>query len=382
MALGALLDAGLDPAWLDELAARLGFPDVTVRVRKVSRCSVAATKVDFDIPPEDQDAPHGHHVGRLIEVVRGAALSETVKDKAVHAFELLGEAEGRVHGVPPSGVHLHEVGAIDAVLDIVGVVEGFERLGVEAVYNLPVAVGDGWVATEHGTLPAPAPATTVLLEGITVSRTGPVTGEATTPTGATLVRALSLGAPPSTWRMTAVAWGAGGRDPDHYPNALRLILAEAAPEAGLVEVIATDVDDLQPEYLEPLREAMMDAGALDCVVWPTQGKKGRVSLRLEALAAPDRTQAVVEALFANSTTSGVRRWLAVRSTLARREFTVELDGSTRVRIKAWKGPAGTRLKPEYSDVLQAAADLGIPALEVARQAMRRAEAVLGDGEMA
>jgi uncharacterized protein (TIGR00299 family) protein len=301
-----------------------------------------------------------------------------VIEKAEAAFDLLEKAEGEVHGVEADAVHLHEVGAIDAVLDIVGAIEGFERLGVSEVYNLPVAVGNGWVDIAHGKMPIPAAATARLLEGVTVSSGPPVEGEATTPTGATLIRVLSRGAPPARWRMKQNSWGAGGRDPKSYPNALRLLLAEVAHEAGAVEIVATDMDDLRPEYIEPLREAIMARGALDCVVWPTHGKKGRVSLRLEALVTSDVADDVIEALFANSTTAGVRRWPALRNTLARREFQVELQGKCGVSVKVWDGMGGVRLKAEYDDVLRAAAELDLPPLEVARLAEKLAEARLND----
>lgn len=383
MTLGALLAAGVERTWLEALPGRLGFADVRVRISEVQRASLRTTKVDFEIREGGGHGPHGHHgrrLGELVELVRRAPVSHAVRERAVRAFELVGEAEGRVHGVSPAEVHLHEVGAIDAVLDIVGAIEGFERLGVDAVYHLPVAWGSGWVEAAHGALPVPAPATAILLEGMDICRGGPVTGEATTPTGAALLRVLSQGPPPSTWRMVATGWGAGSRDPAGYPNALRLVLAEQAREAGVVEVIATDMDDLQPEYLDPLREALFAAGALDCAVWPTQGKKGRGAVRLEVLAEPGAADRVMSALFAHSTTAGVRRWTASRATLARRELVVKLDGVHRVRIKVWEGPFGTRLKPEFSDVAAAAAALGRPALEVARQAERRADAILQNGE--
>src|SRR5438067_1670901 len=149
------------------------------------------------------EQPHGRHVGELVRLVEQAPVSQWVRERAVRAFRLIGEAEGRVHSLPPEDVHLHEVGAVDAVLDIVGAIEGFERLGVEAVYNLPVAVGTGWVEAAHGTLPVPAPATAILLEGLELASGGPVEGEATTPTGAALLRVLSLGAGPQRCSVTA-----------------------------------------------------------------------------------------------------------------------------------------------------------------------------------
>ncbi len=380
MTLGALADLGEDPAWLRELPSRLGLADVTVRIEKVTRCSVDATKVEFEIPHSHSESDTKHHHGRTIgtikELISHAPVSEPVKKRAMAAFDLLGEAEGRVHGVEPDAVHLHEVGAIDAVLDIVGAMEGFERLGVDGVFNLPVAVGNGWVQIAHGNMPIPAAATANLLEGVQVVSGPPVEGEATTPTGAAIIRVLSRGTPPDRWRLTRSSWGAGGRNPSGYPNALRLLLAETAHEAGVVEIVATDIDDMQPEYLEPLRQALLDRGALDCAVWPTHGKKGRVVFRVEALVTPDAADAVIKELFANSTSIGVRRWQAVRNTLGRREFKVELEGGYGVAIKAWEWEGGVRCKPEYDDVLRASAELGLPPWEVARLAQREAEARL------
>jgi hypothetical protein len=308
----------------------------------------------------------------LARIVR-APLAPAVRDTAVRAFEQLAQAEARVHGTTPAAVHLHEVGATDAVLDIVGGVEGLAELGVTDVYNLPVAVGSGWVQAAHGALPVPAPATAVLLEGRELSHGGPVSGEATTPTGAALLRVLSQGAPPSRWRLLRSGWGAGARDPAEYPNALRLLLVETAPEAGVLEVVATDLDDLQPEYLDPLRTAVFRAGAVECVAWAVQGKKGRMALRVEALAPADRADAVVAALLGHSTTAGVRRTVATRVTLPRRTVAVELPGGFRVQVKVWDGPDGPRWKAEFDDVLAVAEQSGRPAWQVAREAERLAE---------
>src|SRR5207249_11941117 len=159
---------------------------------------------------------------------------------------------------------------VDVVLDIVGAIEGFERLGIEAVHNFPVAVGQGWVEAAHGRLPLPAPATAILLEGFEIAGQGgsPVEGEATTPTGAALLRVLSAGAPPDRWRLAGSGWGAGRRDPKHYPNALRILLAEAASEAGRVVLLATDVGDMSPGYVEAVRQAVGDAGGRGVEAWP------------------------------------------------------------------------------------------------------------------
>ena len=351
----------------------------------MTRAALACTKVDFRIPGADAadqhhgDHAHGMHVHELVELVQNAPISDDARRRAVRAFELVGEAEGKVHGVEPARVHLHEVGAIDAALDVVGALEGFEQLGVEAVYHRPVAIGRGWVDAAHGALPVPAPATALLLEGLDIAADGPAVGEATTPTGAALLRVRSDGPPPAHWRIVASGWGAGTRNPDGYANALRLLVADTAAEAGEMVVLSTDIDDLQPEYLETLRQAVFDAGAVDCVAWPTGGKKGRVSLRVEAQVPGARADDVAEAVFRHSTTAGIRRQIVTRITLPRRQLEVELTPEIRVRIKVWDAPDGPRLKAEYDDVVAAAARLGQPALRVARDAERRAEAMLTNG---
>ena len=374
MTLGALLSLGMPASWLEHLPGRLGLSGVGVAVRTVRRSSVQCTQVEFSIP----DQPHGRHVGELVGLIERAKLSAWVKERAVRAFQLVGEAEGRVHGVAPDQVHLHEVGAVDAVLDIAGAIEGFEQLGVDAVYNWPVAVGNGWVEADHGQLPVPAPATALLLEGLHVASGGPVEGEATTPTGATLLRVLSEGPPPAQWRMVRSGWGAGRRDPKHYPNALRVLLAEQATEAGWVVMLATDVDDMSPEYVEPMRQAVTAAGALDVQMWPVQMKKGRPGFRIEVVAPEGAADQVAAALFRHSTTAGVRRWMAERATLPRRHVTVHLAPAVSVRVKVLDQPegGGVRLKPEYDDVLAAASALGQPPLEVARAAQRDAETLV------
>jgi len=380
MLLAALIDAGAPGDWLVGLPARIGLPDVSVTIEPTVRCGIRALFVkvhaadgSVEVPGQlhvhDGTAQHGshRHIASLIAQIERARISARTRELAIRAFGLLAEAEGRVHGVPPERVALHEVGASDALVDIVGGIEGFEQLGIDQVYALPVALGSGWVSAAHGRLPVPAPATAILLEGLEVVSGGPVTGEATTPTGAALLRVLSRGAPPARWRPLQSAWGAGTRNPPDYPNALRLVVAEAAPEAGHVVLLATDVDDLSPEYLEPLREALSTAGALDVQMWSTQMKKGRIGFRIEAIAPADRAEAVSEAFFRHSTTTGLRRMTVERVTLPRREWTLATAGGASVRVKTVDTPDGRRAKPEYEDVIAEARRTGRPAHDLARE---------------
>jgi pyridinium-3,5-bisthiocarboxylic acid mononucleotide nickel chelatase len=401
MLLGALVSAGAPRDWLQELPRRLGLSQVRVEIESAERCGIQATKVNVLLPGGLQeqpsalveahhDHPHSHdsshapalvsahpgehqHIGELITLVQRARLSGWVEERAVRAFQLLGEAEGRVHGLPADQVPLHEVGAADALVDIVGGIEGFEQLGVTRIFNRPVAVGSGWVRAAHGVIPVPAPATAILLEGLELTSNGPVVGEATTPTGAVLLRVLSEGPPPLRWRaLHAGAWGAGGRNPADYPNALQLILASSAVEAAQVVVLSTDLDDLSPEYLDPLREALFRAGALDVQVWATQMKKGRTGFRVEIIVSPGDSERVAEALFRHSTTAGIRRQLVDRLTLPRQQLEVISEDGTAVRVKVLEGPDGPRVKPEYEDVVAVARRTGQPAHEVARDLHNRA----------
>ncbi len=419
MLLGALVDLGIGTAWLEGLPARLGLADVRVEFADVMRCGMRATKVivvgpggaiegpsdvlehhhDDDEPhgpqhhrPGDPDHYHGHehdhphqdhphrHIGDLLAVIAAADLTPRVKERASRAFRLLGEAEARIHGIPFERVALHEVGSADALVDIIGVVEGFELLNVGAVYTRPIAVGQGWVRAAHGRLPVPAPATALLLEGLPIAPNGPVIGEATTPTGATLLRTLVTGPMPDrVWQSTRTGFGAGGRSPTAYANTLRVTIGEFDAEtADRVIALVTDLDDFNPEYVEPLREALVSAGAIDVQCWTTMAKKGRASLRVEALAPVDRGDDVTTAFFRHSTTAGVRQARFDRTTLERDHWSfVDSTGET-VRVKTLWGPDGPRVKPEFDDVAAIARRTGASAHDLFRrihdEALRSLEA--------
>lgn len=390
MLLGALVAAGAPRAWLEGLPARLGCPGVTVELSEADRCGIRAQRVIVSLPggrsegPSDAHSPephshtdghhHGHrHIGDLIGMIEQAPLSAWVRERAVRAFELLGEAEGKIHGMPAREVALHEVGALDALVDVVGGIEGFEQLGITRIYAKPLALGDGWVRAAHGVMAVPAPATAILVEGLDIADNGPVTGEATTPTGAVLLRVLSQGPPPERWRaVSGGAWGAGGRNPADYPNALRLLIAESAAEAGEVVVLATDVDDMSPEYVDPLREALLRAGALDVQVWATHGKKGRLGFRVEILAAPASAPAVEDALFRHSTSAGLRRVRMERRTLPRRIIAVPAEDGSSVRVKLLDPGNRISAKPEYDDIIELAERTGRPAHVLARELQEQA----------
>jgi uncharacterized protein (TIGR00299 family) protein len=379
MTLAALVDVGLDADFLRQLPGRLGLDGVTTRIERVRRGDIACTKVDFDIPPQ----PHGRHIREIRELVHRAGVPATVEARANEAFTAIAVAEGEIHGVSPERVHLHEVGAVDAILDVVGAVWGFEMLGVTRVYCGAISLGDGTVRAAHGVLPVPAPATLKLLEGHPV-RPGPEgAGELVTPTGAALVRVLSSGPPPACYVPRRSGFGAGTKDPKGRPNALRLVLAESADiDGSAVETLVhltTDVDDLAGEYVAGVAESLRAAGALDVVLVPTLMKKGRPGTRIEVLCAPAAADALERRLFAESGTLGVRRATVERRALAREMRTVQVLGHD-VRVKVAALPdGGSRAKPEYDDVAAVAESTGRTLREVGKLAAQAAEQVSDEG---
>ncbi len=264
MTLGALLAVGLDSEWLRALPARLGLDGVTVQIHDVLRGELACKKVDFGIPPQ----PHGRHLRQIRELVARADVPADVRAKADAAFEAIATAEAEIHATTVQRVHLHEVGAVDAILDVVGAIWGLRELGVGAVYCGPLSVGDGFVEAAHGLLPVPAPATLKLLEGHSIRGGPPGSGELVTPTGAALVRVLSSGPPPDTYVPLRSGFGAGTKDFPKRANALRVILADASASAGdgqgeveHVVQLSADIDDMAPEYLAAVAEALRAGGA-------------------------------------------------------------------------------------------------------------------------
>lgn len=376
MCLGALIDAGLDEQFIRDLPKTLGIEGVGVEITKVSRGQIACRKVDFTIPPQ----PHGRHLRHIKAIVEATPAPERVKARAMQCFTLITECEAAIHGTTVERVHLHEVGSVDAILDIVGTIWGLEQLGVERVHCGTIPLGDGFVDTAHGRMAVPTAATMRLLEGLPV-RPGPEgSGELVTPTGAALVRVLGAGPPPAVFTPRASGFGAGTKDFTDRANALRIIIADAEPAhlgdfahagpsgAGTTEtltVLAADLDDSTGEEIAAMAELLREAGALDVTLLQTVMKKGRPGVRIEILSVPgdaDRLQAM---LFRQGTTIGVRRHEVRRTALPRSQQEVQVHGQ-RIRVKVVTLPDGTtRAKPEADDVQRAAEATGRPLREIA-----------------
>ncbi|MEO7965475.1 MAG: nickel pincer cofactor biosynthesis protein LarC, partial [Gemmatimonadaceae bacterium] len=335
--------------------------------------SIACRKVDFEIPEQS----HGRHIAEISSLVEEAALPANVKASALAVFRAIAEVEGDLHGIPPDEVHLHEVGAVDAILDVVGAVWGLEELGVSAVYSGPISLGDGFVKAAHGVLPVPAPATLRLLEGHIV-RPGPEgSGELVTPTGAALVKVLSRGGPPERYVPRRSGFGAGTKDLRGRANALRIVLAEEVPQSSTDDeslvLLTTDIDDMSPELLADAAERLRADGALDVVLLATQMKKGRAATRLEALVREGDVRRIEALIFEHTSTLGIRRVAVQRRALQRAEETVEILGH-RVRLKIAELPNGTRRsKPEFDDVRTVSLATGRSMVDVGAMAVAAAE---------
>lgn len=373
MTLGALVAAGWDRAALESLPARLGLEGVTVTIEPARRGPFAATHVKVGVAIAKQPHRHLHHVNAILDA---ATLDPAVRDRAKAVFRRLAEAEAEVHGSTVEKVHFHEVGAADALVDIVGAVEGLAALGVERVYASPPRLGGGEVMSEHGLIPVPAPATALLLRGAPVEL-GPIPMELTTPTGAALLATLVAGwERPPAFRIERIGAGAGTRDPKELPNVLRVLIGEAAGGStaagfarGEVAVLETALDDENPQYVGALLPKLLAAGALDAMVVPTVMKKGRPGVWLVVVSPPERREALAALMLRESSTLGVRVRLEERYELERRAVEVDTPHG-RVALKVARLPDGSeRAMPEFESVRAVAERSGTTLRDVADAAL-------------
>lgn len=368
MALASLVDAGADLDEVLTLVRRLPVGGWTVEAHAVQRAGIAAVRLDVRADDSPVVRTHAHIAGMVEE----GRLPRRVRQRALATFAALADVEGRLHGRPPAQVHFHEVGGIDAIVDVVGTCAALEVLDVERVYASPVATGLGMVRSAHGMLPNPAPAVVELLKGIpTYGRE--VTVELTTPTGAALLAALSSGfGPMPAMTVGAVGFGAGSRDIDGLPNATQVVIGLPASDTGStpgqpVTLLEVNVDDATGETVAHAVSALLDAGAHDAWVTPIMMKKGRPAYTLSALCDPVLATQMAGVLTTETGSLGIRGTTLERWPRARHETTVDVAGIP-VRVKVSPG----RVKVEHDDALRVARRAGLPLREV----VFRAEAEL------
>ena len=361
MILGALLDLGLPMDALKSALGSLAIEYGDVAADRVLRAGITATKWRLVDTRERTATGHKHyHLKAIVNAIKRSSLSAEGQDRAVHMFERLAAAEAAIHDTPIERVHLHEVGALDSIIDIVGAVFGFEWLGISDVESSPLNVGGGTVRCEHGVFPVPAPATAQLLEGIPVYGDG--TNELVTPTGALLVTSYAKAyGPLPAMRMSKIGYGAGERDPAGRPNVLRMIVGDRASTStgDRIVTIECEIDDMNPQLFGPLMDGLLSAGALDVFYTPVQMKKGRPGTLVTVLAKPAAREALTDVLFRDSTTIGVRYMEMERSCLERTSETVRTPyGEVRFKV-ARRGGHELNASPEFDDCEVLAAEHGV-----------------------
>ena len=373
MVLGALLDLGLPLQGLRDALGSLAIEYGDVTAERVSRAGVSATKFRLveKTPGDTTQAHKHHHLKHIVDAIRRSSLSAAAQERAVSLFERLAQAEAAIHDTPVERVHLHEVGALDSIIDIVGAVYAFEWFGVDDVVASPLNVGGGMVRCAHGVFPVPAPATARLLAGIPVYGKGDT--ELVTPTGALLLTeyARQFGPLPAM-RIERIGYGAGDRNPADTPNVLRILKGErvdAAANDSVVE-IACEIDDMNPQLFGPLMDRLSEAGALDVFYAAVQMKKNRPGTLVTVIAPPGKREALVATLFTHTTTIGVRYQDVRRDTLERRMVPVETPvGTVRIKVASRDGHV-LNAAPEFDDCARIAAERGLPIKEVQAIAMR------------
>jgi pyridinium-3,5-bisthiocarboxylic acid mononucleotide nickel chelatase len=423
MFLGALVDAGVPVRVLEQTVAALGV-GAKLETLRVMRGGISATKVDVyvdgekDLPrgeywgrrehehehsderhghshshpgessPPGAPAPHEHSHGRglteIREIISAASISEGAKKTAIAIFEALGRAEAKIHDTSIESVHFHEVGAVDAMVDIVCAAVGAEALDVDQIICSPLNVGGGMVKCAHGTFPVPAPATVELLKDAPVYSSG-LQAELVTPTGAAIVKMLvSRFAAFPEMKIEKSGYGAGSRDFPGHPNVVRLTIGEAASNAlaaktasETITVLEANLDDLNPQVFGYVMDRLFEEGALDAFGMPVQMKKNRPGTLLTVLCKPEDAGNLTQLIFTETTTLGVRRRDEMRQTLARRWEKVQTQwGEIRVKIASMNGTV-TNYAPEYEDCRRIAAEHRVPLKQVMQEAAR---AYLGAGE--
>lgn len=363
MILGALVGAGLETRLLTEQLALLNVSGYEVEFSITDRSGISATRAHVRTSQE-----HAHrHLADILKIIDESRLSANVKERAARIFTRLAEAEARVHNQAIDSVHFHEVGALDAILDVVGACIGFEALGVERFVSSALHVGSGWVEMAHGRFPVPPPAVAELLKGVPIYSSD-IVGELVTPTGAAIISTIcgEYGGLPQM-RVESTGYGAGAREYERFPNVLRVMLGETEASESRVEerllMIETNIDDMTPQLFGYLMERAFERGALDCYFTPVQMKKNRPGVLVSVLCRAIDSDAMCELLFKETTTLGVRISEVARRTL-KRECQTVLTPYGQIDVKVASVNGGIKYMPEYEQCREAAQRAGVTLRQV------------------
>ncbi len=373
MFIGALLDAGLPLAYLEYGLKKLPVANYKLQVERAAKCGVSACHFDVKVRQWFQPS---RNLNDIVTIIDDSELSDRVKNGAKKAFSRLAEAEAKVHGSTLDQVHFHEVGAVDAIVDVVGTMLGLEYFGIERVYASSLHVGSGFVKCSHGRMPVPAPATAELLKGVPFYSTE-IKGELVTPTGAALATTLaeSFGRMPPSFRAETIAYGAGTMDLE-IANVLRVYVGEISQgpsgDHENLAVLETNIDDMNPQIYGYVMDKLLENGAMDVYYTPIMMKKNRPAVKTTVIATRDKIDAIARILFKETSTIGVRILPCDNIHLSRQIITVETEwGPVRVKL-AKKDDQVLNIAPEYEDCRQIAEKYGVPLKNVQQQAAGRA----------
>lgn len=376
MVLGAMVAAGVEPRALTEQLSLLDVQGYAIEFENVDRSGISATHARVKIAHERVH----RHLGTILKIIYDSRLNDSIKKRAAKIFSRLAEAEAHVHNVPVEQVHFHEVGALDAIIDVVGAAICFELLGIERFACSPLHVGSGTVEMDHGRFPVPPPAVAELLKGAPVYSTD-IKGELVTPTGAAIITTVcSQFGPIPRMKLASTGYGAGTRVYEKFPNALRVLIGEteATDETDQrpwipLWMIETNLDDMSPQIFGHVMERAFELGALDCYFTPCQMKKNRPGVLLSILCRQTEKESLAQMLFAETTTLGVRSYEVERRALDRETVRVEtMYGSIDVKVARINGHVVNEM-PEYEQCRQAARDANVP-LRLVEEAVRLARA--------
>ena len=373
MILGAMVAAGVDPRALTEQLALLGVQGFEVDFATVDRSGISATHARVHTKHE-----HAHrHLSDILKIIYDSRLSDAVKDRAGKIFSRLAEAEARVHNEPVEHVHFHEVGALDAIVDVVGAAICFELLGIERFVCSPLHLGSGTVEMDHGRFPVPPPAVVELLKGAPVYSTD-IKGELVTPTGAAIITTIcSEFGPLPKLKLESTGYGAGTREYKGFPNALRVLIGDDGQDTAseTLWIIETNVDDMSPQIFGHVMDRALELGGLDCYFTPIQMKKNRPGVLLSVLCRNGDRETLSQMLFSETTTLGLRSYSVERRALQRESVRVETPyGPIDVKVAKLNGRIVNQM-PEYEQC-RAAARLADVALRTVEEAARTAFAKL------
>ena len=372
MIVGAILDCGADFSAFERALKAVPISGYRVSTRRKTVSGISALKFEVEVTEPQPE----RRFGEIRTMIEASALAETVKRQAIAIFKALADAEAKIHHTTPDHVHFHEVGAVDSIVDVVGTAWGLEQLGVGDVIVSPLPMGSGFVRSQHGTIPVPAPATIELLAGFPL-KLGDGAAEMVTPTGAAVIRALARTvALPLNFEPEKVGYGAGTRDLADRPNVLRMMIGRerAAFDGDELIEISANIDDLNPQLYDHVMERLFAAGARDVTLTPTIMKKGRPAIVLGVMAEAANRDALAEIIFAETSTIGMRFHGVARLKLQREIREVETRwGKVRVKLSGANGRGPTNISPEYEDCRAIAEAHGVPlrvVIEEARDAAR------------